>query len=76
MKKREKLFMPSYLNLDNTVSIAYEQLSGKSPGVMFCSGYRSDMSGAKAIYVEEICREIGRLEFNGSSQHYTNLTKN
>lgn len=64
--------MSKYLNLNNNVSIAYEQLSGKSPGVMFCGGYRSDMSGAKAIYVEEICRELGqsylRFDYQGHGQ--------
>ena len=41
----------------------------KLPLVMFCGGYRSDMEGTKALYLEEKCRERGqaclRFDYSG-----------
>ena len=42
------------------VTIAYRSVPGKSPGVVFLTGYRSSMSGAKALALEAYCREAGR----------------
>lgn len=41
-------------------SLAYFRLEGKSPGLMFLGGFRSDMSGTKARALESHCRSVGR----------------
>jgi pimeloyl-ACP methyl ester carboxylesterase len=41
-------------------TIAYHQTPGTSPGVIYLSGFRADMSGNKASYLEKWCREKGR----------------
>ena len=40
--------------------IAYEQSPGKSPGVVFLGGFRSDMTGTKAQYLADWARIQGR----------------
>lgn len=44
----------------------------KLPLVMFCGGYRSDMNGTKAAYMEERCRERGqgyvRFDYRGHGE--------
>lgn len=40
--------------------IAYYQTPGILPGVIYLSGYRSDMNGDKATFLEKHCREQGR----------------
>lgn len=48
-------------------SIAYRRIPGKSPGVVFLHGYRSDMEGGKALALEAACRDLGRafLRYDG-----------
>jgi len=41
-------------------TIAYHTLAGKSPGVIFCGGFKSDMTGTKALALEAYCREEER----------------
>lgn len=41
-------------------AIAYHHLPGKSPGVIFCGGFMSDMEGTKALTLEAWCRTHGR----------------
>lgn len=41
-------------------TIAYHKTSGKGPGVIFCGGFMSDMTGTKATALEELCRAQGR----------------
>jgi pimeloyl-ACP methyl ester carboxylesterase len=33
---------------------------GTAPGIVFLGGYRSDMTGAKALFLEDYCRQRGR----------------
>jgi pimeloyl-ACP methyl ester carboxylesterase len=40
-------------------TIAYHQLAGRGPGVVFLGGFRSDMTGTKALFLEEYCRRCG-----------------
>jgi pimeloyl-ACP methyl ester carboxylesterase len=40
--------------------IAYRQVAGKGPGVVFCGGFKSDMEGTKAVFLEAWAREQGR----------------
>ena len=50
----------SFLHRENGASLAYFRLEGKSPGLMFLGGFRSDMSGTKASALEAHCRKVGR----------------
>ncbi len=40
--------------------MAYHHLPGAAPGLLFCGGYTSDMSGTKALALEAHCRATGR----------------
>jgi len=37
-------------------TIAYHRLPGSAPGIVFLGGFRSDMTGTKALFLEEYCR--------------------
>ena len=52
--------VPRMLNRSNGETIAYHFIPGKSPGVLFLTGFMSDMTGSKALCLEEFCREQGR----------------
>ena len=41
-------------------TIAYHRLPGAAPGIVFLGGLRSDMTGTKALFLEEYCRRRGR----------------
>jgi len=53
-------------------TIAYHRLEGKSPGVVFLGGFMSDMTGSKAIALEEHCKQRGqaflRFDYTGHGQ--------
>jgi pimeloyl-ACP methyl ester carboxylesterase len=53
-------------------TIAYQRTPGRSPGVVFLTGYRSDMTGQKALALEAFCRERGnafvRFDYFGHGQ--------
>ena len=51
---------PEKLPRDGGATIAYRASPGKSPGVVFLGGYRSDMSGSKALALEACCRARGQ----------------
>ncbi len=51
---------PSLLERDGRETIAYRAMAGSTPGVMFCGGFMSDMTGTKATALEAHCRRIGR----------------
>jgi pimeloyl-ACP methyl ester carboxylesterase len=40
----------------DSATIAYRRLAGAAPGVVFLSGFRSDMTGTKALFLEDFCR--------------------
>jgi len=54
--------MTSHANLtrQDGATIAYHRLAGSGPAVMFLGGLRSDMTGAKALYLEDYCRRRGQ----------------
>ena len=39
--------------------IAYHARAGKSPGVLFCGGFKSDMTGTKAMALDAACAASG-----------------
>src|SRR5208282_3032146 len=41
-------------------AIAYRRLAGGGQGIVFLGGFRSDMTGTKALFLEDYCRRSGR----------------
>src|ERR1700685_2224862 len=41
-------------------TIAYNRLAGAGPGIVFLGGFRSDMTGTKALFIGDYCRRRGR----------------
>jgi len=54
------LSAPQLLPLAAGERLAFHHLPGAAPGLLFCGGYTSDMSGTKALALESHCRERGR----------------
>jgi pimeloyl-ACP methyl ester carboxylesterase len=54
------LIGPRFLRLSDRRRLAFQRLPGKCPGVLFCGGYTSDMTGTKARALEAFCRVQGR----------------
>src|SRR6185369_2356501 len=66
-RKREGLFVlsPASYSLPMTdtpdrPALAYHLTVGKGPPVVFLPGYASDMSGSKAVALEEWAKTVGR----------------
>lgn len=57
------------LQRQDGASIAYEYSPGKGPGVVFLCGFKSDMTGDKALALEGFCRRRGqaylRFDYTG-----------
>lgn len=51
---------PEFLALPDGSAIAYRHLAGREPGIVFCSGFNSDMQGTKALALEQWARAEGR----------------
>jgi pimeloyl-ACP methyl ester carboxylesterase len=51
---------PATLTRQDGATIAYHRLAGSGPGVVFLAGFRSDMAGTKALYLEDYCRRRGQ----------------
>jgi pimeloyl-ACP methyl ester carboxylesterase len=51
---------PEILTCSDGATIAYHRLVGKSPGIVFLGGFRSDMTGTKAMALEAFCRARGQ----------------
>ncbi len=60
---------PQILSRGNGASIAYHRTPGRTPGVMFLTGFQSDMTGDKALTLEAACRTRGtaflRFDYTG-----------
>lgn len=67
----------AYLSLSESVALAYHKTPGKSPGVIFCGGFMSDMSGTKALAVETFCKQHGhayvRFDYRGHGESKGNF---
>ncbi|TMJ65217.1 MAG: alpha/beta hydrolase [Alphaproteobacteria bacterium] len=51
---------PASLTRQDGATIAYRRLTGSTPGVVFLGGFRSDMTGTKALYLADYCRRRGQ----------------
>lgn len=52
--------MTQFLETPEGRRIAYNRIEGQGPGVVFLGGFKSDMQGSKAIWLEEWARANGR----------------
>ena len=68
---------PSYLELSPDTRLAYHRIAARdagasAPGVVFFGGFRSDMGGTKALWLEEWARSRGRaflrFDYRGHGQ--------
>jgi len=63
---------PQTLRRPDGTPIAYHHSPGRQPGVLFCGGFMSDMSGTKALALESFCnrndRAFTRFDYRGHGQ--------
>ena len=63
---------PAILQRPDGTTLAYHYTPGAAPGVMFCGGLMSDMTGTKATALEAHCRAVGRaylrFDYRGHGQ--------
>lgn len=52
--------MSSYLDTAAGRRIAYQRTSGQGPGVVFLGGFKSDMTGTKALHLQDWASRKGR----------------
>ncbi len=57
---REAPGQPKILTRPDGATIAFHTTQGRSPGVVFLGGFRSDMTGTKATALETACKGAGR----------------
>lgn len=62
----------NYLDTDSGGRIAYRKTPGRGPGIVFLTGFRSDMEGTKAVHLEEWAKARGqaflRFDYSGHGQ--------
>ena len=63
---------PQFLDTSAGARLAYHYTPGRPPGVMFLTGFKSDMDGGKALALEAHCRVRGqaflRFDYRGHGQ--------
>jgi len=63
---------PQILDVGGGVNLAYRHSPGASPGVVFLTGFKSDMEGGKALALETHCRARGqaftRFDYRGHGE--------
>ena len=68
---------PEILTCNDGRTIAYYRTPGKTPGVVFLTGFKSDMAGTKALALEKFCRSRGqaflRFDYTGHGQSSGNF---
>lgn len=52
--------MTTYLTTPQGRHIAYHRTEGRGPGVVFLGGFRSDMTGSKALHLQDWAKATGR----------------
>lgn len=64
--------MTAYLDTPQGRRLAYVKTDGSGPGVVFLGGFKSDMTGTKAQFLEERARQSGRaflrFDYSGHGQ--------
>jgi pimeloyl-ACP methyl ester carboxylesterase len=72
---------PASLACNDGIELAYHHSPGAAPGVIFCTGFRSNMTGGKAIALGAHCRDRGqqytRFDYRGhgaSGGEFTDAT--
>lgn len=64
--------MPDFLTTAQSRRIAFCQTKGKGPGVVFLGGFRSDMEGTKALFLQDWAERHGRaflrFDYSGHGQ--------
>lgn len=64
--------MPDIFETTLGRKIAYHKTDGSGPGVVFLGGFKSDMDGTKAVYLEEWAKAKGRaflrFDYSGHGQ--------
>ena len=64
--------MTKFINTLHGNTIAYNQIIGKNTGIVFLSGFNSDMQGKKALYVEKWAKDNNhsflRFDYSGHGQ--------
>ncbi len=62
----------SYFATSGGDRLSYHKTEGKTPGVMFLGGFRSDMTGSKALRLQEFCEKSGhsyvRFDYHAHGQ--------
>ena len=70
--KVEPNVQPDFLSREDGTRIAYHHSPGRAPGVIFCGGFMSDMTGTKALALEAACQASGRsytrFDYRGHGQ--------
>jgi pimeloyl-ACP methyl ester carboxylesterase len=56
----EAVNKPQILTREDGATIAYHRIAGRTPGVVFLTGFKSDMTGDKALTLEAFCRSRGQ----------------
>lgn len=63
---------PQYLDTPSGRRIAYHKTQGDGPGLVFLGGFKSDMEGTKALFLEEWAHQTGRaflrFDYSGHGQ--------
>lgn len=64
--------MPAFFTSPQGRRIAYHQTAGTGPGVVFLGGFKSDMTGTKAVHLEAWAKARGRaflrFDYSGHGQ--------
>jgi len=60
---------PASIACKDGTELAYHHSPGNEPGVLFCTGFRSDMTGSKAVSLGDHCRhhnqQFTRFDYRG-----------
>jgi pimeloyl-ACP methyl ester carboxylesterase len=63
---------PEFMTTSSGRKIAYHKIDGTEPGVVFLGGFKSDMDGTKAVYLEDWAKAKGRaflrFDYSGHGQ--------
>lgn len=70
--RQERMTQTSFLTSPQGRKLAYCKTAGSGPGVVFLGGFKSDMEGTKAVYLEEWAMRSGRaflrFDYSGHGQ--------